>query len=152
LIAVAVKVVFRLFFVFKKCAQCGTPTLQISDHYGLELIPPMFGSYRDAIKQTAEWRGLTCKLCDQRIWPGTKVLRIMFASFPRGEAMEEFNCMKCHPACWKSWPLRTQFVEQFNRFREDCKLRPDGHVDHVTADGKVRIHEKRIYIATVHDI
>jgi len=69
--------------------------------------------------------------------------------------------MKCHPACWNSWPLRPQFIEQFNRFhlqhrsqpyfRSYEALRVDGSFDYLAADGTVLTHERGVFVARLHD-
>jgi hypothetical protein len=54
LLAVGLKVMVRLFFLFKRCPACGSRTMTISNHYGLGMIPKMFGSLSDGVRQVGD--------------------------------------------------------------------------------------------------
>jgi len=161
--AVVLKVMVRLFFLCKSCPACGSRSIQISSPYGLAaIISGVFHAWLEEIRRMNQAPGLICRLCKKQIWPGAKVLSIPFADwFPAGEALGQFNGMKCHPACWNSWPLCPQFIEQFNRFQLQHRsqpyfrsyeaLRVDGSVDYLAEDGTVLTHERGVFVARLHD-
>ena len=54
LFAAGLKVMVRLFFLFKRCPACGSRTMKISNHYGLGMIPEMFEGLSDGVRQVGE--------------------------------------------------------------------------------------------------